>query len=93
MTVEEYASKLIDFIGDEFLQGDGKDQLTDTSPLMESGILDSLRVALLLSYIRDKMGLYVSPAKIDADHFKDVSTIAEMLHDLSLEAGLKEQSA
>jgi acyl carrier protein len=93
MTEEEYVSVLVEFIGDEFLQGEGKDELTDTSPLMKSGILDSLRVALLLSYIRDELGLHVSPAKIDAEHFKDVRTIARMLHGLSMEAELEGRSA
>jgi clorobiocin biosynthesis protein CloN5 len=93
MTEEEYASTLVKFVRDEFIQGDGKTDLTDTSPLMESGILDSLRVALLLSYIRDELGLYVSPAKIDAAHFKDIRTIAGMLHELSLEAQSRGMSA
>ncbi|MBQ0984629.1 acyl carrier protein [Streptomyces sp. F63] len=85
MTEEDYASALIKFIGEEFLPEDERTKLNDVSPLMESGVLDSLRVALLLTYIRDELGLYVSPAKIDFDHFKDIRTIAGMLHELSLD--------
>ncbi|MEU9316907.1 acyl carrier protein [Streptomyces sp. NPDC048295] len=86
MTEEDYVSALVKFIGEEFLQGDEQAKLTDVSPLMDSGVLDSLRVALLLTHIRDELGLYVSPAKIDIDHFKDIRTIARMLHDLSSDA-------
>ncbi|MFG2892259.1 phosphopantetheine-binding protein [Streptomyces sp. NPDC048248] len=93
MTEEEYAAALVTFIGEEFLPSEQQEELTDTTPLMESGILDSLRVALLLGHIRDELHLYVSPAKIDAHHFKDVRTIAGMLHELSTESELEEKSA
>ncbi|MCY0941362.1 acyl carrier protein [Streptomyces antarcticus] len=93
MTEQEYAEVLVEFIGNEFLQGEQRAELDQDSPLMESGTLDSLRVALLLSYIRDELHLYVSPAKIDAHHFKDIRTVAGMLHELSVEAQLEEKSA
>ncbi|MFC4492556.1 phosphopantetheine-binding protein [Streptomyces ovatisporus] len=85
MTEEEYASSLVAFIGEEFLQGDAQAELDDATPLMESGILDSLRIALLLTFIRDELGLSVSPGKIDAEHFRDVRTIAAMLAGLPAE--------
>ncbi|MFE1407399.1 acyl carrier protein [Streptomyces sp. NPDC058770] len=86
MTEDDYVSALVKFIGEEFLHGEARAELNETTPLMESGVLDSLRVALLLTHIRDEMALYVSPAKIDAHHFKDIRTIAGMLHELSQES-------
>lgn len=83
MTEEEYASALVEFIGEEFLQGEAQAGLDSSTPLMESGILDSLRIALLLTYIRDELGLSVPPGKIDAEHFKDVRTIASMLREIA----------
>ncbi|MFF5142335.1 phosphopantetheine-binding protein [Streptomyces sp. NPDC013157] len=82
---DAYASALLTFIGEEFLQEDERAGLDATTPLMETGILDSLRVALLLSYIRDELGLYVSPAKMDTKHFQDVRTIAGMLAELAVD--------
>ncbi|MEV3933292.1 phosphopantetheine-binding protein [[Kitasatospora] papulosa] len=82
---DAYASALLTFIGKEFLQGDQQAQLDADTPLMETGILDSLRVALLLSFIRDELGLHVSPAKLDTRHFKDVRTIAGMLAELAVD--------
>ncbi|MFH9004317.1 phosphopantetheine-binding protein [Streptomyces afghaniensis] len=84
-SADTYASALLTFIGEEFLQGADQTELDDTTPLMETGILDSLRVALLLSFIRDELGLYVSPAKLDTRHFQDVRTIAGMLAELAAE--------
>ncbi|KOX05161.1 MULTISPECIES: hypothetical protein [unclassified Streptomyces] len=92
MTEEEYVSRLMAFVREEILPADQAAGFTDTFPLMESGVLDSLRVALLLTHIRDELHVHVSPALMDTDHFKDVRTIARMLHELSA-AGQKEARA
>ncbi|MEO3755184.1 phosphopantetheine-binding protein [Streptomyces sp. B6B3] len=83
MTEDDYVSVLVKFIGEEFLPADAEQPLDDSYPLMESGLLDSLRVAVLMTWIRDELGLYISPAHLDVDHFRDVRTIARMLHELS----------
>jgi clorobiocin biosynthesis protein CloN5 len=88
-----YASALLTFIGEEFLQGDEHAELDETTPLMGTGILDSLRVALLLTFIRDQLGLHVSPAKIDARHFQDIRTIAGMLAELAADTAGEETVA
>ncbi|MET9519176.1 acyl carrier protein [Streptomyces sp. NPDC002994] len=89
---DAYASALVVFIGEEFLQGE-EVKLDDVTPLMETGILDSLRVALLLSFIRDELGLHVSPAKIDARHFRDIRTVAGMLAELAADTAGEERVA
>ncbi|MER5356118.1 hypothetical protein ABT093_38080 [Kitasatospora sp. NPDC002551] len=90
---DAYASVLVTFVLEEFLQGDEGEGFDDTTPLMETGILDSLRVALLLTFIRDGLGLYVSPAKIDLRHFRDVRTIAGMLAELAADTAGEETVA
>ncbi|MFV2119888.1 phosphopantetheine-binding protein [Streptomyces sp. Act-28] len=85
MTEDDYTTALLRYVGGELLPADARTGLTDTTPLMESGLLDSLRVALLLTHIRDEWGLHVPPARIDAHHFRDIRAIAAMLHELSSE--------
>jgi acyl carrier protein len=46
---------------------------------VQSGILDSLRVAVLMAFIQREFGVHVPYDKIDGQHFKDVRTIAGML--------------
>ena len=95
MTEEEYRAALTAFVAGEFMQGEClvegdsaephrtgpgiEETLTPDTPLVESGILDSLRIAVLLHWIRDELGVHVPLEKIDAGHFADIATIAGML--------------
>lgn len=78
-TEAEYASALLEFVRNEFLHGADRIELTDRTPLIESGVLDSLRIAILLTYIRDELGVHVPWEKIDARNFLDVRTAAAMV--------------
>ncbi|GAA1311339.1 phosphopantetheine-binding protein [Saccharothrix xinjiangensis] len=86
-TIEEYEKALVGFIGAEFLPAAERAQLTPTTPLMESGILDSLRVAVLLTHIRDDLGVHVPFERMDARGFADIATISRMLVDAVPVAG------
>lgn len=79
MTEDEYRTALRAFVAEEFLQGAEAEALTDSTPLVESGILDSLRIAVLLGFLRDSLGVAVPLEKIDAHNFKDIATIAGVL--------------
>ena len=74
-----YTPDLVRFVRAEFLPGGERTHLDETTPLLESGILDSLRIAVLLGYIRDELGLRVPLAAMDATNFRDIRTIAELL--------------
>lgn len=82
MSHEQLSEHLISFIRDRFLAGDPRGELTATSPLLEWGVLDSLNTAVLLTHIRDDLGIAIPPAKVSARFFKDVRSIAEMIDDL-----------
>jgi acyl carrier protein len=71
--------ELVRFVRTEFLHGEERTHLDETTPLLESGILDSLRIAVLLSYIRNDLGVQVPLAAMDATNFRDIRTIAELL--------------
>ncbi|MCG8914454.1 phosphopantetheine-binding protein [Actinokineospora sp. PR83] len=76
---DRFVAELVGFVRAEFVPEDEHDQLTSTTPLIESGILDSLRVAVLLTYIRDALGVAVPLALMDARNFRDVESIAAVL--------------
>lgn len=83
MTEDECTSTLLKFVGAEFLRGEERATLDERTPLIETGVLDSLRIAVLLTFIRDELGLYVPLARIDAENFADVRTIARMLTEVA----------
>jgi Phosphopantetheine attachment site. len=83
--MSETVPRLVTFIRENLLSADEPVELDERTPLLEAGILDSLKTAILLSYIRDELGVYVSPALIDAKNFANVESLAAMVDGLSTE--------
>jgi acyl carrier protein len=78
----EITQRLVDFI-QENLVLDGDDiEVDETTPLLVSGLLDSLRTARLLNFIRKDMGVPIPAAKLDPENFRDVATIVTMVREL-----------
>lgn len=70
---------LLEFIREEFLWGDEDRELTLSTPLLEWGIIDSLRTAVLLTHVRERFGVYVSHAKVNSRDFRDITSIAGLV--------------
>ncbi|SEH03138.1 Phosphopantetheine attachment site [Nonomuraea solani] len=74
--------KLVDFIQDNLVL-DGDDiTVEETTPLLVSGLLDSLRTARLLNFLRRDIGVPIPAAKLDPENFRDVVTIVAMVREL-----------
>jgi clorobiocin biosynthesis protein CloN5 len=87
MDETEIIAKITQYIQDEFLKGTDDQELNELTPLLGRGILDSLRVMLLLTFIRNELGVDVSPAQVDPENLKDIQTLAKMAYGLpSLQA-------
>lgn len=82
MDETEITAKITKYIRDEFLMGIDGQELNESTPLLGRGILDSLRVMLLLTFIRDELGVEVSPAQVDPENLKDIQTLATMVRGL-----------
>jgi acyl carrier protein len=74
-------TNLIDYIRQTFLDGDPADELTDETPLLAWGVLDSFKTARLLTYIEEQLGTRVPPSALYADNFQDVRSIAALVRD------------
>jgi acyl carrier protein len=83
MTEDDYTAALLKFVGAEFQRGEERAALDERTPLIETGVLDSLRIAVLLTFIRDELCLHVPLTRIDARNFADVRTIARMLNEIA----------
>ena len=59
---------------------DGKDiGLDETTPLLEWGIINSLEIVKLLSFMRKQLAVDISTDKIAADSFVNISSIADLI--------------
>ena len=79
MAEDELISELLAYIRVEFLDGDAQGELTDETPLLAWGVLDSLKTARLLNFIEDELGSPIPPAQLYAGNFQNVRSIAAMV--------------
>ncbi|MEU4535914.1 phosphopantetheine-binding protein [Streptosporangium sp. NPDC023825] len=78
----ELTRRLVDFV-QENLVLDGDDiEVDETTPLLLSGLLDSLRTARLLNFLRKDVGVPIPAARLDPENFRDVVTIVAMVREL-----------
>jgi len=74
--------RLVEFIRDKFLAGDPEGELGADTPLLQWGILDSLKVAILLTFIREQLGVIVPFQHLSAKNFGTVGGIAKLVREL-----------
>lgn len=68
-----------DFITNEMLHGSLTAPLRDEDQLVESGIIDSLGVMTLLSFLDEKFSIQVSGDDLIPENFESVSAIAALV--------------
>lgn len=71
-------AELITFINTEILESEDSGLDIDT-PLLASGILDSLTIVFLISKIEDVFGVKVPDESVNPDTFESVASIAQMV--------------
>ncbi|MFI7418625.1 acyl carrier protein [Nonomuraea sp. NPDC049684] len=82
MSDDDLARRLVDFVQDNLVL-DGDDvEVDETTPLLVSGLLDSLRTARLLNFLRKDVGVRITAAMLDPENFRDVATIVTMVRQL-----------
>ena len=67
------------YVHEEFVPDMNPDELVATTPLMQSGILDSLAAIALGQFIEEKYGLLIDPHEVNADNFGTLEQIATFI--------------
>ena len=71
--------KIKDFIMGEFLPGENPDELTDDTPLISGGILDSIATLKLVMFIEETWGVNFEPHEVDKENLDTLDRIARTL--------------
>jgi Acyl carrier protein len=74
--MNEIADTIRRFILTRYLPGESADNLTDTTPLRSSGILDSLATLALISFLEEQFKIEVEAHETDIDNFDRIQDIA-----------------
>ena len=68
-----------DYILRTFLPGEDPQMLTPTTPLITSGILDSLATLELVSFLESQYGVEFDAAEVDASRIGTLADIARLV--------------
>jgi len=63
----------------EFLPGENPEALTESTPLVTGGILDSLATLKLVDFLEKQFGISLEAHEVDAEHLDTLSTIAALI--------------
>jgi clorobiocin biosynthesis protein CloN5 len=80
---DEFEARITTFIRDRFLEGDPASEIQPNTPLLEWGVLNSLNMIELLTYIREDLGVSVPASAINALDFKDIQAITALVRRLA----------
>lgn len=71
--------RIKNFIMEEFLPGENPDELTETTPLISGGILDSIATLKLVMFMEEEYGVSFAPHEVDKENLDDLAKIARLL--------------
>jgi acyl carrier protein len=61
------------------LIGDGRTKVGETTALIEDGIVDSMGLMQIVTFIEDRTGLRISDDDVTPDNFETVAAIGELV--------------
>ena len=67
------------FILKEFLPGEDADQLTESTPLISSGILDSLATLRLSTFLEQEFSIQMEAHELDEEHIGTLAAIEQLV--------------
>lgn len=75
----EIKDTLREFFGTQVLDEESMKVLTDTTPLLTGGILDSLSLIRLVAFIEEEFEVEVAPHEASVRHFDDLESIVQLI--------------
>ena len=79
LTMEEIKEVVKEYILEEFLPGEDPEKLTDLTPLITGGILDSLATIKLVVFLEERFEIQIQAHETMVDYLNTVSDIAQLV--------------
>jgi len=77
--MKNLTTELKDYILAEFLPGEDAENLADDTPLISSGILDSLATLRLVVFLEDKYQIKVAPHETQEEYLGSITSIEALI--------------
>ena len=79
MNPQDIKTTLKTFILNEYLPGEDPSALTDDTPLMTTGILDSIAVLKVVTFLENQFGIVLQPHEAVVENLNTVSDMARLV--------------
>ena len=80
LTMQEIREAIKGYILEEFLPGENPAELTDSTPLITGGILDSLATIKLVEFLEKRFQIRIQAHETMVDYLNTISDIAKLVH-------------
>lgn len=77
--MEDQKKHVKDYILQEFLPGENPDELTDSTPLITGGILDSMAIMRLIAFLEDRFRIELQAYETGLDYLNTISDITKLV--------------
>ncbi len=77
--MDEITQAVHHFILNEFLVGEDPGELTDRTPLITGGILDSISTLKLVVFLEEQFGITVEAYEAGVDHLDSIRQISDLV--------------
>ncbi|MDG3003007.1 acyl carrier protein [Paludisphaera mucosa] len=77
--MEDIQKDVHSFILNEFLPGEDPSELTESTPLITGGILDSITTLKLVVYLEERFDIVVEAHEAGVEHLDSIKQIAELI--------------
>lgn len=79
MNEEDIKAKVKSFLLNEYLPGEDPAALTDTTPLMTTGILDSIAVLKVVTFLEETFGINIEPHEAVVENLNSLADVARLV--------------
>ena len=79
MNPEDIKTTVKTFILNEYLPGEDSAALTDDTPLMTTGILDSIAVLKVVTFLENQFGITIKPHESVVENMNTLSDIVRLV--------------
>ena len=79
MSTQEIKESIKEYILKEFLPGENPAQLTDSTPLITGGILDSLATIKLVVFLEERFRVKIQAHETMVDYLDTIDQIAQLV--------------
>ena len=77
--MEEITKAVHEFILREFLPGEDPSELSDRTPLITGGVLDSITTLKMVTFLEDQFGITIEAHEAGADNLDSIVRIAALV--------------